>query len=287
MANILSGKEVSKAVNEKTVKIVESLKEKGYIPTVAILRVGEKEDDLSYERTATKRCDTVGIQVRNVVLPEDVEYDEFYKTLDQLNNDDIVDAILMFRPLPKHLDNEKARKMLNPAKDIDGCTDGSLAGVFTNSREGFGPCTAEAAMEILDYYGIDVKGKNVVVIGRSLVVGKPLAMMLLNRNATVTICHTKTVDIPSITKKADIVIAATGQMESLGIEYFSEGQTVIDVGITFNSEKNKLCGDVKFDEVEPIVENITPVPGGVGSVTTSILINHAALAAERKVTAND
>ena len=228
-----------------------------------------------------KRCASVGVAVKNVVLPADVDSDTFFKTLDDLNNDPAVHGILMFRPLPKHLDSEKARKSLNPAKDVDGCTDGSLAGVFTNTKLGFPPCTAQAAMEILDFYGVDCKGKRAAVIGRSLVVGRPAGMMLMHKNATPTICHTKTVDMPSIIREADIVIVCAGQMETIGAEYFRPGQIVIDVGINWNEAKGKLCGDVKFDEVEPIVAAITPVPGGVGSVTTSVLVSHVVEAAKR------
>lgn len=281
MANLLKGKDVAQAINLRSKNDVELLKQKGINPTLAILRVGNKESDLSYEKGAIKRASEAGIEVKTIVLDENVEYDEFYKTLDQLNNDNSIHGILMLRPLPSYLDNEKARLSINPSKDVDGCTNGSLSGVFTNTEFGFAPCTAQAAIEILDYYNIDVKGKNIVVIGRSLVVGKPLSMMLLNKNATVTICHTKTIDLPSITSKADIVITATGQMESLDSKYFSNNQIVVDVGISWNEAKQKLCGDVLFDEVEPIVNSITPVPGGVGSVTTSVLINHVVEAAKR------
>ena len=281
MANLLKGKDVATAINDRSKKDVETLKQKGINPTLAILRVGEKEADLSYERGATKRANEVGVAIKSVVLPFDVDKETFYKTLNDLNNDNSVHGILVFRPLPEELDNELCRNSINPNKDVDGCSDASLAGVFTNTELGFAPCTAQAAIEILDYYNIDVKGKNVVVIGRSLVVGKPLSMMLLNKNATVTICHTKTLDIPSVTKNADIVITATGQMESLDAKYFSKGQTVIDVGISWNETKQKLCGDVLFEDVEKIVGSITPVPGGVGSVTTSVLINHVVEAAKR------
>ena len=282
MARLLKGKEVAQAINLRSKNDADVLRQKGIVPTLAILRVGEKPDDISYEKNAIKRASEVGVEVKSIVLPSDVSYDEFYKTIDLLNNDNLVHGILMLRPVPKHLDNEQARLSIDSQKDVDGCTNGSLSGVFTNTELGFAPCTAQAAIEILDYYNIDVKGKNVVVIGRSLVVGKPLSMMLLNKNATVTICHTKTIDIPTISKNADIVITATGQMESLNKDYFKQGQTVIDVGISWNDVKQKLCGDVLFDEVEPIVENITPVPGGVGSVTTSVLINHVIEAAKRK-----
>ena len=282
MAKLLKGKDVVENLNEKLSKKVNELKTKGINPTLAILRVGEKADDLSYERGAIKRCQLVGVDVKVVALPVDVPENEFFDALDKLNNDITIHGILMFRPLPKHIDEAKARNMLSPAKDVDGSTDLSLAGVFTNTNLGFSPCTAEAAMEILKYYNIPLSGKKVAVIGRSLVIGRPIAMLLMHENATVTICHTKTVDVPGITKNADIVVVASGQMESVGADYLRENQTVIDVGISWNSEKNKLCGDVKFDEVEGIVDAITPVPGGVGGVTTSILVKHVIEAAVRQ-----
>lgn len=281
MAEILKGAPVTKALNEKMSAKVEELKTKGVEPTLAIFRVGERADDISYEKGAMKRCEQVGVKVKNVILPADVDADVFFATLAELNEDASVHGILMFRPLPKHIDGEKARQMMNPAKDIDGCTDGSLAGVFTNTKVGFAPCTAQAAIEILDYYGVDCKGKRAAVIGRSLVVGRPVSMMLMHKNATVTICHTRTVDMPSVTREAEILIVCSGQMESIGAEYLCEGQVVVDVGIGWNEEKGKLCGDVKFDEAEPIVAAITPVPGGVGTVTTSVLVSHVVEAAER------
>ena len=281
MAELLKGAPVAAALNEKMAADAAALKEKGVIPTLAILRVGERDDDLSYERGAMKRCGQVGVEVKNVVLPVDVDSDTFFKTLDDLNNDDSVHGILMFRPLPKQLDGERARKCLAPEKDVDGCTDGSLAGVFTNTVCGFPPCTAQAAMEILHYYGIDPKGKRVTIVGRSLVIGRPVAMMLMHENATITICHTRTKDVPAETRGAEIVVAASGAMESIGAEHLSEGQIVIDVGIGWNEEKQKLCGDVKFEEAEPIVSMITPVPGGVGNVTTSVLVSHVIEAAKR------
>ena len=281
MAEILKGAPVTAALNEKMTAEVAALKEQGVVPTLAILRVGERKDDLSYETGAMKRCAAVGVEVRNVVLPADVCQEDFDVALEQLNTDGSVHGILMFRPLPKQLDSERARQMLNPAKDVDGCTDGSLAGVFTNTKVGFAPCTAQSAIEILDYYGIDCTGKRAAVIGRSLVVGRPVSMMLMHKNATVTTCHTKTVDMPTVTREADILIVCAGQMESIGAEYVREGQTVVDVGIGWNEEKGKLCGDVKFEEAEPVVGAITPVPGGVGTVTTSVLVSHVVEAAKR------
>lgn len=281
MAELLKGAPAAAALNEKTAAAAAALREKGIVPTLAILRVGARDDDLSYERGAMKRCEQVGVAVKNVVLPADAGSEEFFGTLETLNRDSSVHGILMFRPLPKQLDGEKARKMLAPEKDVDGCTDGSLAGVFTNTDIGFPPCTAQAAMEILKYYNISVSGKRAVVIGRSLVIGRPVAMLLMHANATVTVCHTRTADVPSFTREADIVIAASGQMESIGTEYLHEGQAVIDVGIGWNEAKQKLCGDVRFDEAEPVVKAITPVPGGVGAVTTSVLVSHVVEAAAR------
>lgn len=281
MALILKGAPVAKALNEKMSSKVAELKEKGVEATLAILRVGEKADDISYEKGAMKRCEQVGVKVKSVVLPADVEPKTFFAVLKELNEDNLVHGILMLRPLPGHIDGENARQMINPAKDVDGCTDGSLAGVFTNTKVGFAPCTAQAAMEILDYYGIECVGRKAVVIGRSLVVGRPVAMMLMHRNSTVTICHTRTREMHEITKEADILIVCSGQMESVGAEYLDSKQIVVDVGIGWNEQKGKVCGDVRFEEAEPVVAAITPVPGGVGAVTTSVLVSHVVEAAER------
>ena len=282
MAQILNGKEVAAALNERLAARSAELKAKGIEPTLAILRVGERDDDLSYERGATKRAQECGVAVRNVVLSADCTQEELEAHFDHINEDPDVHGILMFRPLPSQLDDKPIIAKMDPAKDIDGITSGSMAGVFMNSGQGFAPCTAQACIEILDHYGIDPKGKRTTVIGRSLVIGRPVAMMMMHKNSTITICHTRTVDMPSITKEADIVIVAAGKMETVGAEYFKPGQIVIDVGIGWNEEKGKLCGDVKFDEVEPIVDMITPVPGGVGSVTTSVLISHVIDSAEKK-----
>ena len=274
MADLLKGADVVNALNEKMIKEIEVLKSKGVFPALAILRVGERPDDISYEKGAAKRCETVGVAVKNVILPADVTQEELMQNVDTLNEDDSVHGVLIFRPLPAHLDEEAVCAALKPEKDVDGITEGSLAGVFTGSGKGFAPCTAQACMEILDHYNIDCKGKRAVVIGRSLVVGKPAAIMLMGKNATVTVCHTRTVDMPQIARNAEILIVAAGKMESLTKEYFSPGQIVIDVGINWNDEKGKLCGDVKFDDAEPVVAAITPVPGGVGTVTTSVLVSH-------------
>jgi len=281
MAEILKGAPVAEALTEKMKTDVAELNAKGINPTLAILRAGERPDDISYERGAVRRAEKAGVSIKQVILPADVTQDEFDRALISLNRDKEVHGILMFRPLPEQLDNEKARKMLAPGKDIDGCTDGSLAGVFTNTKTGFPPCTAQAAMEILHYYGVEIKGKKAAVIGRSLVIGRPVAMMLMHENATVVNCHTKTVDVPSITREADILIAAAGVL--VNSDYVNPDQVVIDIGINWDEEKQGIAGDVDFASVEPAVKAITPVPGGVGTVTTSVLISHVIEAAKRSI----
>jgi len=283
MAKIFKGKEVADALTEKLKTQVEALRAAGVIPTLCIFRVGERPDDLAYERGATKRAQLAGVEVRNVILPSDVDQETFDRKLKEVNEDPAIHGILLFRPLPGHLDNERARQMLNPAKDVDGCTDLSLAGVFTNTKTGFPPCTAQAAMEILHHFGVGISGKKAAVIGRSLVIGRPVAMMLMHENATVVNCHTRTIDVPSITREADILIAASGQLHSVTREYTNPDQVVIDVGINWDEEIGGISGDVAFDDVEPYVRAITPVPGGVGSVTSTVLVSHVVEAAKKAV----
>lgn len=281
MARQLLGKEVTAALNERIKADVAALNAKGVKPTLGIIRVGERPDDLSYERGATKRCETLGVEYKKYLLPADVSQEELLKVIDEVNNDDNIHGVLMFRPLPKHIDQTLVENALCAEKDVDCQTDASLGGVFTGKKVGFPPCTPQACMEILDHYGIDCTGKKAVVIGRSLVVGKPAAMMLIKKNTTVTVCHTRTVDMPSVTREAEILIVAAGRAGVVGADYVAPGQIVIDVGINVN-EEGKLCGDVDYAAVEPIVDSITPVPGGVGSVTTSVLVGHVVEAAMRK-----
>lgn len=281
MARQLLGKEVTAVLNEKIKSRAAALKEKGVEPTLGIIRVGEREDDLSYERGAVKRCETLGVACKKILLPADVTQEVLMDAVRQVNEDDSIHGVLIFRPLPRHLDEEAVIRALDPAKDVDGITDGSMVGVFAGREQGFPPCTPQACMEILDHYQIDCTGKKAVVVGRSLVVGKPAAMMLLKKNATVTVCHTRTKDMPSVVKEADIVIVAAGRAGVVDDRYVSPGQIIIDVGINVN-DQGRLCGDVAYDKVEPIVEAITPVPGGVGSVTTSVLVGHVVEAAARK-----
>ena len=282
MAKQLLGKEVNADLNGQIIDRVNALKEKGVVPTLGIIRVGEKDADLSYERGATKRCEKLGVEYKKFVFPENVSQEELMGAIDQVNKDSSIHGVLIFRPLPKTLDEKAVIAALDPEKDIDGITDGSMVGVYTGQKKGFPPCTAQAVMEILRHYQVDLKGKKAVVIGRSLVIGKPVAMMLLKQNATVTICHTKTKDMAAEAREADVLVVAAGHRDVVDDTFVRPGQIVIDVGINVNDE-GKLCGDVSYDKVEPIVDAITPVPGGVGSVTTSVLVSHVVEAAERSL----
>ena len=289
MAKRLLGKEVNEALVAALQTRTAALQAKGIVPTLGIIRLGENPSDLSYEKGATKRAEEVGVAVKNFVLPEDASKEDVLAVIDQVNADDSIHGVLMFRPLPKHLkaDQDEICNRLAPKKDVDSMTHMSNAGVFEGQDLGYAPCTPAACMEILDHYGIDCKGKNAVVIGRSLVVGKPAAMMLMGKNATVTVCHTRTVNTAEICKRADIIVTAAGVLNSLTKDFVREGQIVIDVSMNWNPEKittkgkGGMSGDCVFEEVEPIVEAITPVPGGVGAVTTSVLMKHVVEAAEK------
>ncbi|MBR4462142.1 MAG: bifunctional 5,10-methylene-tetrahydrofolate dehydrogenase/5,10-methylene-tetrahydrofolate cyclohydrolase [Erysipelotrichaceae bacterium] len=283
MAELLKGKAVAEAINQRSIDTVSMLKENGIQPSLAIFRVGNKEDDLSYERGALKRCGEVGVETIQYIFDEDVSEETFYQKLEEANRNDTIHGILIFRPLPKRFDDEKLRNSICPEKDVDGCSDLSLAGVFTDKELGFAPCTAQSVVEMLDHYQIDLKGKNVVVIGRSLVIGKPVSMLLLKRNATVTICHSRSTDLPAIASKADILVCAIGKAEMIDHSYVNPNQIIIDVGINWNEEKQKLCGDVNFEDVETKVKAISPVPGGIGSITTAVLVSHVVEAAHRKI----
>ena len=289
MAKLLLGKEVTDALNANLQTRTAALREKGIVPTLGIIRVGEDPSDLSYEKGATKRAELVGVDVKKILLPADASKEDVLAAIDQVNADESIHGVLMFRPLPKHLkaDQNEICNRLDPKKDVDCMTHMSNAGVFEGLDLGYAPCTPAACMEILDFYGIDCKGKNAVVIGRSLVVGKPAAMMLMGKNATVTVCHTRTVNTAEICKRADIIVTAAGVLNSLTKDFVREGQIVIDVSMNWNPEKitskgkGGMSGDCVFDEVEPIVEAITPVPGGVGAVTTTVLMKHVVEAAEK------
>jgi len=280
MAEILKGAPVAAAMSEELIARAEKLKENGITATLAILRVGERPDDISYETGAMKRCDKIGIAVKRFLLPADCTKEQLMDTIREINGDASIHGCLMFRPLPDKAMEAAAYELLAPEKDVDGMTSGSLATVFAGKGTGYAPCTAQACIELLDYYGVEISGKRAAVIGRSLVIGRPVAMMLQQRNATVTVCHTKTVDPAAICREAKILIAAAGKAGVVDGMYANHGQTIVDVGINVG-ENGKLCGDVKFDEVEPLVKAITPVPAGVGSVTTAVLAKHVIEAAEK------
>lgn len=280
MAKILSGKEVVAALNEDLKNRVNKLKAGGVTPCLGIVRVGERDDDIAYERGAGKRAETIGISVKNYILPGDCSQGDLLAVIKEINEDSSVHGVLLFRPLPKHINDEVVRNALLPEKDADGITDVSMAGLYAGTNTGYPPCTAEACIAILDHYGVELSGKKVAVLGRSLVIGKPVSMLLVKRNATVTICHTKTVEPEKVCREAEILIVAAGKNKVVGPEYLNEGQTVIDVGIHLDDE-GKFSGDVDFEKAEPLVKAITPVPGGTGTVTTSILMKHIVQAAEK------
>ena len=280
MAKLLLGKEVTDALNANLQTRTAALREKGIIPTLGIVRVGADPSDLSYEKGATKRAELVGVDVKKFELPADASKEDVLAVIDQVNADDSIHGVLMFRPLPKHLDDEAARAALDPKKDMDGITDGSMTAVYAGTKGGYPPCTAAACVALLKHYNIPIKGKRVVVIGRSLVIGKPVSMLLLAEHATVTICHSRSENLPEICREADILVVAAGKAGMVGTESVRAGQVVLDVGIHVGADGN-LCGDTRYAEVEPVVEAITPVPGGVGTVTSTILASHVVEAAER------
>ena len=281
MAEELRGAPVAKKLTEELAVRATALEEKGVTPTLAIVRVGEQPDDLSYERAALKRAEKVGFAVRQFVLPSDCTQEELMTAIDEVNRDVTIHGCLMFRPLPATLDETAACAALDPAKDMDGITVGSLYGVFAGRSTGYPPCTAEAVICLLEHYGYELRGADVTVVGRSLVIGKPVSMMLQARNATVTMCHTKTRDLAAHSRQADIVVVAAGHPGTLRADAVRAGQIVVDVGINWDEAASRLVGDVAYDEVVPIVAAITPVPGGVGSVTTAVLAKHVIEAAER------
>ena len=273
MTVVMKGAEVSAQMKETLSAERAALQSKGVEPKLAIVRVGARPDDLSYERGALKRFEGLGIAVQVFEFPEDIAMMEFAGKFEAINADSSIHGILLFRPLPKHLDEDAVKKAINPLKDVDGMSPLSSAKVFSGDEDGFAPCTPSAVMEMLDHYGVGLEGKNVVIVGRSMVVGRPLSMLMLKKNATVTICHTKTRDMEKICRNADILIAAAGKAKMLTAGFVSDKTVVVDVGINVDNE-GKLCGDVDYEAVAPLVEKISPVPGGVGAVTTSMLAKH-------------
>jgi methylenetetrahydrofolate dehydrogenase (NADP+)/methenyltetrahydrofolate cyclohydrolase len=274
----LKGVPVARAVNEQ---IAEEMKHyAGRLPHLAIIRVGERPDDIAYENSAVKKMDKVGFECTKYTFSQEIDNAAFQEAFDRINADAEIDGILLMRPLPKHLDERAVEQKIDPAKDLDGISPVNMAKVYAGDESGFAPCTAEAVIEMLDFAGIDPKGKRVTVVGRSLVIGKPVAMLLMKKNATVTVCHTKTVDMPAVCRNAEILVAAAGAAKMITADYVGKDAVVIDVGINVDEEGN-LCGDVDYDAITAVAAAASPVPGGVGSVTTSVLAKHLLRAAKR------
>ena len=267
----LLGKPVADEITESLKPEILSLKQKGIVPTLAVIRVGAREDDLAYERGLKKRFENAECNVKIIELPEDVTQGVLDAAVASADEDPQIDGILMFRPLPKSLTDKNILNTISAVKDVDGMGKANMADIFSGAGEGHAPCTAEAVIEMLKHHNIEIKGKRVTVVGRSLVIGKPVSMLLLKENATVKVCHTKTEDLKAECRWADIVVACAGKAKMLDADYFRAGQTVIDVGMNVD-EEGKLCGDVDYASVSEIVDAITPVPRGVGSVTTSVLL---------------
>ncbi|MCR5530060.1 MAG: bifunctional 5,10-methylenetetrahydrofolate dehydrogenase/5,10-methenyltetrahydrofolate cyclohydrolase [Saccharofermentans sp.] len=278
----LLGKPVGDSINESLKGTIADLEGKGIVPTLAVVRVGAREDDLAYERGIKKKFSDMNCQVTVVELPEDVSQEDLDETVKALDNDSEIHGILLFRPLPKHLTDKNIVNTISSGKDVDCMGNANMAKLFAGDKDGFAPCTAQAVMEMISYYGIETKGKKITVIGRSLVIGKPVALMLIGANATVTVCHTKTADLKAECQAADIIVAAAGVAKMVTSDFVRPGQIVLDVGMNVD-EEGKLCGDVDFAGVSETVDSITPVPRGVGSVTTSVLLKNTVTNASRTI----
>lgn len=274
----LYGKPVAEAIQQDLASRTAKLKSAGIVPRLAIMRAGERSDDVSYESRVLRICETVGIDAVKVTLDADVGEAEFEKKLAALNADASVHGILIFRPLPRQLDEKRISDMVAPEKDVDCMNPENLKKLLVGDDTAIAPCTPEAVIEILKFYGYTLTGKNVTIVNRSLVLGKPLALLFMRENATVTVCHSRTQDITSITASADIFVSGIGKARYFGADSVSEGTTVIDVGINFAA--GQMCGDIDYDAVCDRVGAITPVPGGVGIVTSSVLLRHVVDAAE-------
>lgn len=274
----LRGKKVSDGIKEYVSKELETL---SFVPKLAIVRVGENPDDMSYERGATKKLKSFGLDVASYVFPQDISDEDFKKAFKDINEDDEVTGILLLRPLPRTINEKDIENMIDPKKDLDGISPINIAKVFAGDTSGFSPCTAEAVIEVLKAYDIELTGKRVTVVGRSMVVGKPMSMLLLKENATVTMTHTRTADLKKTCSDAEIVIAAAGRAKMLNSDYCGQDAVMIDVGINVD-ENGKLCGDVDYATLDGKASAATPVPGGVGTVTTAVLAKHLIQAAKMR-----
>lgn len=270
MGKLMLGKPVADRISEKLARKVALLEEK---PKLATLRVGNRKNDISYEKSAIRRMESIGILWETHQMPEDVLEEDLIEKIKDLNKDKSVNGILLFNPLPNHFDSKKVGSMIDPLKDIDSLNPVNIGKLVSGNPSGFAPCTPIAAMEILDHYGVDFVGKEVVVVGRSTVVGKPISLLLLDKHATVSICHSKTHNLANFTKKADILIMAIGNAHFADETFIKEEAIVVDVGINID-EDGEIKGDVNLESVIDKVALITPVPRGVGSVTTAVLAKH-------------
>ena len=280
-AEILKGAPAADALCERLSLRVAALAQRGVVPCLCIIRIGERPGDMSYESGALKRCAKLGIEVKRTVLDDGASQDELLAAIDAANADESVHGILIFRPLPAGIDDGAVCRRIAPGKDVDGISPASMAVVYSGRGEGFYPCTAQAVVEMLKHYDIPLDGRRVAVVGRSEVIGRPAAMLLLRENATVTLCHSHTRELADVTRSSDVVVVAAGRINTLREEHFAPGQTVIDVGVNFDESRGKLCGDADHDAAERIVARISAVPGGVGAVTTTILASHVIESAER------
>lgn len=283
---LLEGAPVAQAIYDQAAKTSAALQARGVAPLVALVRVGEAPADVAYEASIKKNMSRAGVTAVTAGLAQGTATQQVLETVHTLNESPIVHGILLLRPMPEQIDGEAVRHAVHPAKDVDGITDMSLGGVFTGSGIGYAPCTAQAVIELLDYYGIELQGRSVAVVGRSLVIGRPVSMLLTAQNATVTLCHSRTPKLAEVTRRADIVVLATGRAKAYGPEYFAPHQTVIDVGVNEDPGSGKLCGDVDFGAVAAKVSAITPVPGGLGAVTTAVLADHVVRAAKKAAERN-
>lgn len=285
MPVILKGTDVANAINKNTQTLVQMLKKTDIEPTLAVIAITPSNSDLAYQNTIKKECSALGITLQVINMPHNTSTTQLCKQIEQINNNNSIHGCILFQPTPKNIDINKIRTLLKPQKDVDGITLTSLSAVFSDILDnnlGFAPCTAQACINILDYYNIKITGKHIVVIGRSLVVGRPVALLFSNRHATVTICHSKTQNLANICRNADIIVSAAGVANLVDKTFLSKNQVILDVGINIKAN-GKICGDVDYETALDHVEAITPVPGGVGTVTTAVLLNNVAVAAKNSV----
>lgn len=281
MAEQLLGRPVADAIKEDLARRVAALAEQGVTPRLAVIRLGEDPGDMTYERSILRNCEKLGCAAESIALPADCTQEALIAKIEEVNADPLIHGCLLLRPLPKHMDSVKVCDALVPEKDLDGMGCRALGALFAGRKDAFAPCTAQACLEMLKFYGIDPAGKRAAVVGRSLVIGRPVGQLLLQRDATVTLCHSRTPELPAVCREADILVVAAGRAGLIGSEHTRPGQVILDVGV--NSVDGKLCGDVRTEEAGQVAAAVSPVPGGVGAVTPSVLMAHLVEAAERSL----